>query len=230
MGVRNEPFLAWPGWPILTYAAILGLAVTAWWTLIYCGADWLTGLRPDRVRVHFDAELAMPFAPASILIYVSLEVVFLAAPFVLRTRRELNALAACLFVVTAIAGVGFVLIPAELGYPPVDPGEWSTLFAVVRRLALRHNLVPSLHVAMGCACLAAYGTRCGVLGKSLLTAWAIAIMASTLLTHQHHLLDVATGLILAWAGKRSVYDRWARQLPTARTPRASPAAGPGSPV
>jgi membrane-associated phospholipid phosphatase len=168
----------------------------------------------------------MPFVPASVLAYLSLDLVFLAAPFVLRRRRELKALALCLAAVTAVAGVGFLLIPAEPAYPPRDAGAWSAPFAVARGMALRYNLVPSLHVAMGCVCLAAYADRCGATGKVLLAAWAAAIALSTLLTHQHHLLDVAAGLALAAAGKRFIYDPYRTLPPGPRTPRASPPAGP----
>jgi membrane-associated phospholipid phosphatase len=206
---RREPFVAWPGWGLLGHALLLALAQTLWWVLVYHGGDWLTGLRAHRVRVHLEAELAMPFVPPLILVYVTIGLVFFPAPFVLRSRRELRALALTLAVVTAVAAVGYLLLPAEPAYPPQDHGAWSGLFAVGRRLALRYNMVPSLHVAMSCVCLAAYAARCGPAGKAALGAWGAAIALSTLLTHQHHLLDVATGMLLAAVARRFVYERWA---------------------
>ncbi len=68
---------------------------------------------------------------------------------------------------------------------------------------------------MSCLSLAAYGTRAGPAEKALLGAWAAAIALSTLLTHQHHLLDVATGLALAILAKRFIYDYWRNRPPTA---------------
>ena len=205
---QGEPFLAWPGWALLAQAVLLALPVTLWWAFVYHGANWLTGLRSYRVRVHLDAELAMPFIPPFILAYLSLDLVFVPAPFILRSRRELQALALSLASATAVAGVGFLLLPAELAYPYSDPGAWSGLFAFARKMALPYNLVPSLHVALSCICLAAYATRCGLTGKALLGVWASTIVLSTLLTHQHHLLDVGAGLALAVAGKRFIYDRF----------------------
>jgi hypothetical protein len=227
---RGEPFFAWPGRANFTYALLLALPVTLWWVLVYHGADWLTGWRADRVRVHLDVELEMPFVPACVLTYLSLDLVFLMVPFVLRTRSEMRALAVCLAAITAAAGVGFVLVPAELAYPPQDVGAWAVPFAVARATALRYNLVPSLHVAMGCVCLAAYGERCGATGKVLLAAWAAAIVASTLLAHQHHLLDAATGLALAAAGKSFIYDRWRARSPAGRMPPPIRPAGPAKSV
>jgi membrane-associated phospholipid phosphatase len=206
---------------------VLAVPVTLWWILIFHGADWLTGLRSYRVRVHLDAELDIPLVPPFILAYLSLNFVFLPAPFILRSRRELQALALSLVAVTAMAGAGFLLLPAELAYPHCDPGSWSALFTVAHALALRYNLVPSLHVAMSSICWAAYATRCGSLGKLLLATWAIAIVLSTLFTHQHHLLDVIAGLALAVVGKRLIYDRWRVRTLDRQIPPASPAAGPG---
>jgi membrane-associated phospholipid phosphatase len=209
----REPFLAWPGWRLVAWTLVLAVPVTLWWIAVYHGANWLTEQRTFRVRVHLDAELAIPLMPPFILAYLSMDFVFLPAPFILRSRRALEALAIALAAITAVAGVCFVLLPAQLAYPAYETGAWTPLFVFAREVALPYNLVPSLHVGMSCLCLAAYADHCGRAGKLLLGAWATVIAASTLLTHQHHLLDVATGLALALAGKRLIYDRWRRPLP-----------------
>jgi membrane-associated phospholipid phosphatase len=224
---RHEPFFAWPDWVLLRQTLILALPVALWWVFVYHGANWLTERRDDRVRVQFSAERDIPFVPPFILAYLSLEIIFVLAPFVLHSTRELQALALSLFVLITVAGVGFLLFPAELAYSPRDPGAWSALFSLARTLALPdYNLVPSLHVAMSCVCLAAYATHCGLTGKMLLGAWAALIALSTLLTHQHHVVDVAAGFALAAIGKRFIYDYWLAHAPDIRTPPASQAVGP----
>jgi membrane-associated phospholipid phosphatase len=167
----------------------------------------------------------MPFVPAFILAYLSLDLVFILAPFVLRTRGELQALALTLASVTAVAGLGFLLVPAEPAFSIQDAGAWSGLFEVSRRMALRYNMVPSLHVALSCVCLAAYASRRSRLVRLFLGVWGAAIALSTLLTHQHHVLDVITGLILAWAGKVFIYDRWQTRSSADGTSRTSPSGG-----
>jgi hypothetical protein len=98
-------------------------------------------------------------------------------------------------------------------------------------MALDHNAVSSLHVALSCACAAAYAGRCGRIGKALLGTWAAAIALSTLLTHQHHLLDVVTAIALAAAGKWLVYDRWCARAVARRTqPAGADAIGFGEPA
>jgi membrane-associated phospholipid phosphatase len=204
----GEPFLGWPGWRLLGEALLLGLAQTLWWLAIYAGADWLTGLRADRTRIHLDMELAIPFVPAFLFVYRSIDLLFLLAPFVLRSRTQIRALALTLWIVTGIAGAGFLLLPAESAYPSQELGAWQALYDWNRHIVLTYNMVPSLHVALSVVVLSAYALRCGTLGKGLLALWGLAIALSTLLTHHHHLLDVVTGFLLGSAGHVLVYRRW----------------------
>ena len=222
----RPPFLAWPGRRVLAEAVVLGTAQTLWWVFVYFGADWVTGLRSERVGVHFDAELNMPFVPVFILAYRSLDLQFLIGPFVLRTSAEIRALIQALFGVTGVAGVCFLVLPAELAYAPVVvPEFWSDIFDFNRQIVLRYNMVPSLHVALSTVALAAYGTCRGVWGKALLALWGGVIALSTLLTHQHHVLDVVTGCLLGWAGYRLLYRRTLLAT-VVRSDRASPSRDP----
>src|SRR6516162_4986625 len=109
MTSRPDQFLAWPGWASIAQFLLLAVPVTAWWVIVYHGADWLAGQRAHRGHVHLDAELAIPFVPAFILVYLSLDLVFLPAPFILRSRRELEALALSLAAITGVAGICFVV-------------------------------------------------------------------------------------------------------------------------
>jgi membrane-associated phospholipid phosphatase len=203
---RSERLLGWPGWGVLGYASVLGVAQTLWFVLIYGGADYLTGLHSYRVRLHLDAELSIPFVPAASLGYVALYPLFCLAPFVLRTRRELNALARTLAVVTLTAGGFFLLIPGLPAFPePSDLGGWEGLVRFTKRVALTYNFMPSLHVALTAVCALTYATHAGTVGKVVLGLWSAGVSVSTLLLHQHYLVDVVTGYGLAWAAVRWVY-------------------------
>jgi protein-tyrosine phosphatase len=60
-----------------------------------------------------------------------------------------------------------------------------------------HNLFPALHITL-CLILAdIYGRHTRGIVKVLLHAWFILIGLSTVLTWQHHLVDVAAGVVLA---------------------------------
>ena len=203
-------FLGWPGWAHLRYGALLGLANTLWFAVVYGGADAITARHGLRIPVHLPGELRIPLVPAMSAVYMSLYALFLSAPFVLRGRRELRALVLTLAFVIGCAGIGFLLLPAELAFAPPREGElgrWSGLFHLADDLNLDYNLVPSLHVAFAVVCAAAFSRRAAVPARVGLWAWAALIAAATVLTHQHHLLDVAAGWLLAVASVRGVYDR-----------------------
>lgn len=194
------PFLAWPGKTHLLYAATLGLVNGLWFVLVFVLCDYMTHQRMYRVPIHTALDLTIPFVPSMTAVYMSLYALLIAGPFVLRTRREFRAAVAMLALIISIAGIGFRFIPADLAYPPVtetELGRWATLYHIADALNLTYNLVPSLHVALTVGCVAAFSTRTGALGKVLLWCWAAAIALSTLLTHQHHILDVVTGWLLA---------------------------------
>jgi membrane-associated phospholipid phosphatase len=209
MNQGDRAFWGWPGWLLLRLALLLTVGQTAWFYLIYGGTNYVTGQRTLRIPVHFDWELDIPFVPASVLVYMSIYLLFAAAPFILRTRREVVALTLTLMSITAAGGIVFLLLPAELAFPPPpsDVGIWTPLCHIAREMALKYNLLPSLHVALSVACVAIYAARAAPAGKMLLWAWATAVALSTLLLHQHHLLDVLAGWFLGFAGKICVFDR-----------------------
>ena len=70
-----------------------------------------------------------------------------------------------------------------------------------------HNLAPSLHIVFSTIAVLACAHHAPRPARLGLWAWLMAIAASTLLTHQHHILDVATGLLVAFAC-RALVLRW----------------------
>lgn len=215
----SAPFLAWPGWPHLRYAAALSAANALWFALVFGGMDFLTAHRTFRVPVHFPAELSIPFVPVMTVFYMSLYLLFLMAPFVLRTRREFRAIVVTLAVMILCAGIGFLLFPANLAFPQPreeDLGIWAALFHLADWLNLTYNLLPSLHVAFAVACVAIYAPRASAMVRTALWSWAAMIAASTVLIHQHHVLDVATGWLLALICVRKIFFRMENLLPHGR--------------
>lgn len=218
--MARQPFFAWPGWPHVRTFLGLAVPVTIWFLTVYGVCDLVAGYR-SRHHVHIDCELAVPFVPASVVVYDSVYPVMWLAPFVLRARRELVAYALAQAGVVAAAGVGFMIYPAELGFAPdPDAGIWTPLVVATKTAALRYNLVPSLHVGLAVLTTAAYDYGARPAARAALWTWAAALAASTLLLHQHHVIDVVTGWLLGVAGA------WGYRWLTARTPPASPATHP----
>jgi hypothetical protein len=193
-----EPFIAWPGWKHVAYAALLTAAVDILFVIVYFGADYVTGLRAHHLHLFLRQELAIPLWPSMIVIYDSLYFLFLLAPFVLRTRSDLNRLALSSAGTIAAAGVLFLLFPAELGFAPqVVTGPFKRIFEISDKINLDYNLVPSLHVGLAMVCLLAFWVRRSFVARLSLALWGAALVLSTLLTHQHHVIDAVTGGALA---------------------------------
>jgi membrane-associated phospholipid phosphatase len=221
----GPPFWHRPTWSYLRYAVVLSVVGCVWFELIFAGANWLTAQRSYRVRLHCEAELQVPFVPAAVVPYLSLNVLFIMGPFVLRTRRELTAIVVSLAVVIGIAGIGFLLFPADnLFPPPGEMGVWSPAIRFAKWLALEYNLAPSLHVALATLCVVVYSRQAPPFGQIALWLWAGAIGLSAWLLHQHYVVDIVTGYLLAFVGIRFVYDR------LLQTPPAIPARRPEPPA
>jgi len=205
MSHGRPPLFAWPGARHLGHMVILSGAVLLLFIVVYGGADWTTGFR-ERHHVHLPIELQIPFVPAAVVGYMSLYGLFAMAPFILRTQRELRALAASLATAIIIGGICFLLFPAELAFPePTDLGHWQKFYAIADLINLHYNLVPSLHVALAIICVDLFARRAGLMGALAFWIWGAVVCASTVFLHQHHLVDVAAGLALALAVNRTVY-------------------------
>lgn len=216
----SEPLMAWPGWAHVRWFLALWVALSGEFVVVFGGGDFITAHRQTRLHLYLQSELAIPFIPSMVVAYMSIYLMFLPAPFVLRSRREINALAIALVKVILIAGAGFLLFPAQLGFPstpsevaqldPVAAHRWGPLLLFADRLNLDYDLIPSLHVALFVTCATVYAVRAGVVVRSLLASWAAAVVASTVLTHQHQVIDVIAGVALGLWGAVEVHKRQGR--------------------
>jgi membrane-associated phospholipid phosphatase len=203
------PSRFWHRPAVIDLLAAVGVALPlfAVWFLVFAGGNFLTTCHSLRFRIHLPGEERLPFVPVAVLVYQSLVGLFVMVPFVLRVK-QIRRLAATLLAVILVAGVGFLLVPSDLAFPPIgDTGAWEKTVRVSKELALPHSLVPSLHVAMSVCCVAVYAPRAGRWGSVTLWGWASAIALSTLLFHQHHLIDVLTGWALGRVGVYLIYER-----------------------
>jgi hypothetical protein len=184
-------YLGWSFW--------VGVAFFA----VYPTMNWLTSLRPAPWHLYFPAELAIPFVPMFIWPYLSMYLLF-ALPLVFIPAERMPPLGRQLIAGSLISAVCFLLLPAELGFVRQVPAgaPYAALYARVFRIDRPYNLVPSLHVifstAIGLACadFARPAARVAIL------AWLVVIVASTVLTHQHHLLDLATAFVIVYGLRR----------------------------
>ena len=166
---------------------------------VYPLCNWLTAKRDTAFNLYVTAELTILFIPEFVWIYLSLYLLFLAPPFFLGHER-IRILGRQLVAATISCGLIFLLLPAQLGFERTVPeGQfYGSLFANLFAVDLPHNMVPSLHVTFSALILFALSSaRRSPLARIMFGAWLVLICASTVLVHQHHLLDVVTGLLVA---------------------------------
>jgi membrane-associated phospholipid phosphatase len=176
--------------------------------LVYFSMNWITAQRTGKYHLYFEWESAIPFIPGMIYIYASIVILLLLLPFTL-TEPQLRALARAMVITLLIAALSYLLLPADLGFerPAQVPG-YDTVFQALYALEMPYNLVPSLHIACSTLFIAAILNNTSSLWIRLgLVLWGILICASVLLVHQHHVLDVISGLTLGLLTYRLAYLR-----------------------
>lgn len=147
-------------------------------------------------------EMAIPLAPVMILPYLVLFPLFLLPAFTMtpeamaRLSRQSSAALVAAFVV-------FALAPTRVGHPPPAVDEpWAAIFGLLATLDTQANALPSLHVVFAALILSGAAEGARPLAKASCACAFLLVAASTLLTHQHHVLDVAAGLALALVVRR----------------------------
>jgi len=171
--------------------------LTLWFLLTYGGTNWLASMRHNLFHIYFQWELAIPFVPWMIWAYLSLQVFFM-LPLLVLNSAGLSRFGEALALATLIAAAIHLVLPAELGWarPAVVPGYpiFQRFFSFDRP----HNLVPSLHVAYsGLTCMVVWNATSAGLVRYIAALWLGLLICSVSLVHQHHLADIASGLVLA---------------------------------
>jgi membrane-associated phospholipid phosphatase len=200
---------------------VLALVFAAWFWIVYGTGNFVAGRAAERFHVALPFEAAIPFVPWAAVIYLTVTPLFCLAPFIFRTPERLLPLFVTMCVEVAVAGVVFCLFPVELSFPRHEvTGPAGFVYRLALDVVLTYNCVPSLHVALALTCAWAYTSIGGWRWGTFIWAWTAAIVASTLLTHQHHLADLAAGALLAAVAVRYVPPRvraWSEHFQAPRT-------------
>lgn len=159
-------------------------------------------------------ELRIPFIPEAIWLYLLLYLLFAVIPFHLDSHR-INALKKRLIGAIVLGAIMFLGLPHGWGSPRNVPDSplygpiYNFLFSIDRP----HNLVPSLHVTFCALILWALGGKWNYPAAKVFVNIVLALIGlSTLLVHQHHLLDVVVGLCL---GNWPLHCCWRKGEPRA---------------
>ncbi|MEZ4601404.1 MAG: phosphatase PAP2/dual specificity phosphatase family protein [Syntrophotaleaceae bacterium] len=182
----------------LIYAALLSAATSLLFIAVYGGCSWLTSLRSDVGTWVYGWERMIPFVPVMIIPYMSIDLFFIAAPFVCADRAERNLLAKRIVFAILAAGAFFLLMPLQFAWPrPVPQGWTGPIFTFLHGFDRPYNMFPSLHIALRTLLADTYARHTRGSLQWLVHLWFSLIGFSTVLTWQHHIIDVAGGFVLA---------------------------------
>ncbi|HWM25126.1 MAG TPA: phosphatase PAP2/dual specificity phosphatase family protein [Chthoniobacterales bacterium] len=176
-------------------AASVGLS--ALFLIVYGWCNWITAQRPDVGTLYFEWERLIPFVPLMIVPYMSIDLFFVAAPFLCRSDRELAAFSKRILAAIVVAGICFLLFPLRFafGRPPAS-GWLGLVFDWFRAMDQPYNLLPSLHIAFRTILAQHYHRHTRGILRWASNFWFVLVGLSTLLTYQHHLMDVVAGFAL----------------------------------
>ena len=206
-----QPFLAMPSGFAGRVTAGMAALLLFLFIALYGGASMLGASIPWHFNIALPFESNIPFIPEAAIIYLSLNFLLGLAPFILRTWQSLLPLFAALLMELLIGAALFIAFPVEALYSARSAdGAAGFIFAIADAVNLEGNFFPSLHVAFATTAVLAYAPKTGSLGRIALYGWACAIALSTVLIHEHYVLDVVAGFLLAVLAWRGV-GAWARR-------------------
>ena len=190
---RTKAYLFW--------VAVITLVFMA----VYPTINWYTDTRAHRHQLYLPFELDIPLVPVFIWAYVSMYALFLMPLFMVSASR-MNALGKHLVAGTVLCGIVFLVLPADLGFMRDVPQDalYASTFSALFGVDRPHNLMPSLHVVFSCLILFMCREGHHLILRVLLFVWVVLIVASTVLVHQHHLIDALTGLLVTLILRRYI--------------------------
>lgn len=159
--------------------------------------EWTTGRTLHRPELALDR--MAPMWPSWTVIYGSHLAFVIFPPLIMRQEEQIRRTFMAYLMVWIVAYAVFLLYPTVLLRPEAHGTGFFpwTLGVVYAADARPHNCFPSLHVAHSVvSALTCYrvnrgvGIACGV--------WCALIGISTVLTRQHYVADVISGVLLAW--------------------------------
>lgn len=171
-------------------------------SLCYTSANTLAQRQGVTRTLALALDGRVPFWEWMVVPYMSSGVLFAASFALVPGRDGLRVLSQRMLLATVLACLVFVLFPLRFSGPAPTPASPVTgaLFALLSVLDRPYNQCPSLHVAYGLIFWAALRERLAPgVARGLLSVWLLLMALATVFTGQHHLLDVAGGLVLGLA-------------------------------
>ncbi|MES2920974.1 MAG: phosphatase PAP2/dual specificity phosphatase family protein [Verrucomicrobiota bacterium] len=179
--------------PAIRTSALLSIL----FLVVYGATNTITSWRHDVGSMYFEWERHIPFLPWMVIPYLSIDLFFVAAPFLCSSDDERHTFARRITTAILIAAVCFLLFPLKFSFERPQMSGWlGAVFDWFRTMDKPFNEMPSLHIALRTILAGVYARHTKGVVRWLLLVWFSLIGLSTVFTYQHHVMDVAGGFLL----------------------------------
>jgi membrane-associated phospholipid phosphatase len=184
------------------------VAITLFAALTYGATNELAHARGVTQCIALPGEMSLPLVSWLVVPYLAVDVMIALCALCATSHRQLRTLLRRVFWIFAIGNLIFLLWPLRCGFPRTIPDDWTGPLYQLLHLADRpYNQAPSLHIAEALIFAPLYLSRFPHPAAQAATLSVIVLgSAGTVLTYQHHVLDVVTGLILGGLVMKLVRD------------------------
>lgn len=192
--------------------------------LVYSGSRMIAGGWYHH-NIETGVDRRIPFVPEFLVIYFGCYV-FWAVNYILIARQDRRSVYQFFtgdFISRCVCLVSFLAFPTTNTRPLITgSGLWNQAALWLYSIDAADNLFPSIH------CLVSWFCYLGIRGRKEIPRWyqsvsmviAILVFASTLLTKQHVIVDVAGGVLLAefcfFIGRKTdlyrIYERFGSRI------------------
>jgi membrane-associated phospholipid phosphatase len=169
----------------------------------------------DGVQLLLPIDRLIPLFQPAIVPYLLGDVLFIGVPIWAAVRakpREFEAYMISILLGTAVSYVVYLVFPTFVTRPEITSTDaLSRALMILYQTDRAYNAAPSGH-ALYTVLSFLYLARWKPKYRLIWIAVAILILVSTLLTRQHYVLDLASGIalaILAYVAGRFAENRWA---------------------
>lgn len=179
----------------------IGFCVTIGFIAIYVLLERHPFFNITQVKMTW-MDQRIPFLPDAVYLYETLWLLMPLSFWLMRSKEELSRYCYGFLMISIIGFSIFFLYPTACPRPK-DLHAMNGVYATLIRLDNDHNAFPSLHAALAIFS----GSCCNALCRTdhwrtwtrwVIWAWVLGIVASTLLTKQHALIDAVAGVILGF--------------------------------
>ncbi len=190
-------------YPLFT---LVYVRITSIFLLLYIFSNEFNTDRSYYFHLFFPFEEDLPFFGWAVYPYLSV-FIFFVLPFFYSNQDEIKKLEKTILFSILVSFLIFLIFPTKLGFKSTPETSVSLLYDSLKKLDRPHNLVPSLHICLSTIIfIFLHDKETQKLLRAFFTFWFLIICVSVVCIHQHHILDVITGSILAFVSSK-IFDK-----------------------